>query len=70
MNRLRDEMLAARGRTRSELDIVIGPYRHKLTKDTAVMYEDAGVDTLVVMIVGRDHDELERWLDRFAEDFL
>ncbi len=65
-----DEMLAARGRKRKELDIVIGPYRHKLNKDTATQYEDAGVDTLVVMIVGRDIDELERWLDRFAEDYL
>lgn len=65
-----DEMLATRGRTRDELDIVIGPYRHKLNKDSAREYEDAGVDTLVVMIVGRDLDELERWLDRFAEDYL
>ena len=65
-----DDLLEARGRKRSELDIVIGPYRHKLTKDTAVQYEDAGVDTLVVMIVGRDTDELYRWLDRFAADYL
>ncbi len=65
-----DELLAARDRKRKELDIVIGPYRHKLNKDTATQYEDAGVDTLVVMIVGRDIDELERWLDRFAEDYL
>lgn len=65
-----DQMLEARGRKRDALDIVIGPYRHKLNKDSAKEYEDAGVDTLVVMIVGRDQDELERWLDRFAEDYL
>ena len=65
-----DEMLETRGRKREDLDIVIGPYRHKLTKDTAKEYEDAGVDTLVVMIVGRDLDEMYRWLDRFAEDYV
>ena len=63
-------MLEQRGRKREDLDIVIGPYRHKLTKDTAKEYEDAGVDTLVVMIVGRDLDEMYRWLDRFAEDYI
>jgi len=65
-----DEMLEKRGRQRSDLDIVIGPYRHKLTKDTAKEYEDAGVNTLVVMIVGRDLDEMYRWLDRFADDYV
>ncbi|MBI08603.1 MAG: LLM class F420-dependent oxidoreductase [Rhodospirillaceae bacterium] len=65
-----DELLEKRGRKRDDLDIVIGPYRHKLTKDTAKEYEDAGVDTLVVMIVGRDLDEMNRWLDRFAEDYV
>ena len=65
-----DAMLEQRGRKREDLDIVIGPYRHKLTKDTAKEYEDAGVDTLVVMIVGRDLDEMYRWLDRFAEDYV
>lgn len=65
-----DEMLTKRGRKREDLDIVIGPYRHKLNKDSAKRYEDAGVDTLVVMIVGRDQDEMYRWLDRFAEDYI
>ena len=65
-----DELIEKRGRKRDDLDIVIGPYRHKLTKDTAKEYEDAGVDTLVVMIVGRDLDEMNRWLDRFAEDYV
>jgi probable F420-dependent oxidoreductase len=65
-----DAMLEQRGRKRKDLDIVIGPYRHKLTKDTAKEYEEAGVDTLVVMIVGRDLDEMYRWLDRFAEDYV
>lgn len=65
-----DEMLTKRGRKRENLDIVIGPYRHKLNKDSAKRYEDAGVDTLVVMIVGRDQNEMYRWLDRFAEDYI
>lgn len=65
-----DAMLDRRGRARGALDIVIGPYRHKVTKDSAARYRDAGVDTLVLMVVGRDIDELHRWLDRFAADFL
>ena len=65
-----DEMLEKRGRQRSDLAIVIGPYRHKLPKDTAKEYEDAGVNTLVVMVVGRDLDEMYRWLDRFADDYV
>ncbi len=65
-----DELLAARGRKREDLEIAVGPYSHKLNKDRAAAYQDIGVDQLVVMIVGRDIDELERWLDRYAEDYL
>jgi probable F420-dependent oxidoreductase len=67
---LLDELLAARGRKRSDIDIAICPYGHKLNKARASEYQDAGVDQLVVMIVGRNIDELDRWLDRFAGDYL
>lgn len=62
--------LAACDRALTDVEIVICPYGHKLNKDRAKQYEDAGVDQLVAMIVGRDIDELERWLDRLAEDYL
>ena len=65
-----DDLLATRDRKRADIDIAICPYGHKLNKDRARQYQDAGVDQLVVMIVGRDIDELERWLDRFAADYL
>jgi hypothetical protein len=65
-----DTLLAARGRKREDIDIAVGPYGHKLSKSLAAQYRDAGVDQLVLLIVGRDIDELNRWLDRFAADYL
>ena len=62
-----DGFLAGNGRRRSDVDIVIGPYLNKLNTDRVKQYEDAGVDQLVGLIVGRNLDELERWLDRLAE---
>ena len=62
-----DGLLAENGRSRSEIEVVIGPYGHKLNPERARQYQDAGVDQLVGLIVGRDLDELERWLDRLAE---
>ena len=62
-----DGLLTENGRLRSEIGVVIGPYGHKLNPERARQYEDAGVDQLVGLIVGRDLDELERWLDRLAE---
>ena len=59
--------LANNGRQRTDVEIVIGPYSNKLNADRARQYEDAGVDQLVALIVGRNLDELERWLDRLAE---
>ena len=62
-----DGFLTENGRSRSEIEVVIGPYGHKLNPERARQYQDAGVDQLVGLIVGRDLDELERWLDRLAE---
>ncbi|MEE2688575.1 MAG: LLM class F420-dependent oxidoreductase [Pseudomonadota bacterium] len=59
--------LANNGRQRTDVEIVIGPYSNKLNADRARQYEDAGVDQLVALIVGRNLDELERWLDRLTE---
>ena len=65
-----DGFLNEYDRNRSDVTIAIGPYGHKLNTDRAKRYEAVGVDELVAMIVGRDLDELERWLDRIAEDYL
>ena len=65
-----DEMLAAKSRRREDLEIAICPYSHKLNQDIAARYRDAGVDQLVLLIVGRDIEELNRWLDRLAADYL
>jgi probable F420-dependent oxidoreductase len=65
-----DDMLAANSRRREDLEIAICPYSHKLNQDSAAQYQDCGVDQLVLLIVGRDIDELNRWLDRYAADYL
>ena len=41
-----------------------------MNKNLAAQYREAGVDQLVLLIVGRDIDELNRWLDRFADDYM
>lgn len=65
-----DELLAKKDRSRADVEVVICPYSHKVTKDIAAEYAAAGVEQLVLMIVGRDIGELNRWLDRFAGDYL
>jgi probable F420-dependent oxidoreductase len=65
-----DDMLAANSRRREALEIAICPYSHKLNQDIAAQYQDCGVDQLVLLIVGRDIDELNRRLDRYAADYL
>jgi probable F420-dependent oxidoreductase len=65
-----DELLAERGRTRREIEVAVGPYSRKVDKGIAAAYEEAGVDQLILMIVGRDTDELERRLDTLAEEYL
>ena len=65
-----DAMLAQRGRKREDIEIAIGPYGLKVNKSLADQYRDAGVDQLVLLIVGRSIDELHRWLDRLAGIYL
>lgn len=65
-----DALLAERGRNRDDIEIAVSPYGKKVDRDIAAAYEDAGVDQLILMIVGRNTDELERRLDSLAETYL
>ena len=65
-----DELLAERGRSRAGIEIAVSPYGKNVDRDIAAAYEDAGVGQLILMIVGRNTDELERRLDSLAADYL
>jgi probable F420-dependent oxidoreductase len=65
-----DPMLAERGRTRDDIDVAVAPYSHPIDKAIAERYREAGIDQLVVMILARDIDGLNRGLDGFAADYL
>ncbi|MEC8060262.1 MAG: LLM class F420-dependent oxidoreductase, partial [Pseudomonadota bacterium] len=45
-----DAALAATGRSRQDIDLIIGPNRHPVNADTVAAYAAAGVDQLVVPV--------------------
>jgi probable F420-dependent oxidoreductase len=61
-----DRLLAARGRTRRDLQISIGPYTHTVDLDVVKRYRDAGVDQVVVIVIAMDLDGLRGTLDQIA----
>ncbi len=57
--RLRDA-----GRSRSDVQVCIGPNVHPVTRDTLAQYEDAGVDQLLVPVRAGNADRLRAWVDQ------
>lgn len=58
-----DAALAATGRSRSDIDLVVGPNRHPVNEDTLAAYKAAGVDQLVVPVFAGKLDKLSDRLD-------
>ena len=65
-----DRLLAARGRTRRDLQISIGPYMHRVDLDMVKRYRDAGVDQVIVMAIAVTPDDLRATLDHLAESIV
>lgn len=62
-----DGLLAANGRTRSDIEISICPY---LLDAPPAAYADSGIDRVIVMALGPTPDDLLRTLDALATDVL
>ena len=58
-----DAALAGAGRSRADIDLVVGPNRHPVTVDTVAAYSAAGVDQLVVPVFAGSLDKLSDRLD-------
>jgi probable F420-dependent oxidoreductase len=64
------ELLAERGRNRTEVEISVSPYTRPIEPDELERYRDAGVDQVTLMVASSSVENLEGWLDRLAEDFV
>jgi alkanesulfonate monooxygenase SsuD/methylene tetrahydromethanopterin reductase-like flavin-dependent oxidoreductase (luciferase family) len=58
-----DAALAATGRSRHNIDLVVGPNRHPVNAGTVAAYAAAGVDQLVVPVFAGNLDKLAERLD-------
>lgn len=60
-----ETLLEARGRSRADVSVSIGPYTHPVEADTVKQYAEAGVDQIILLGVAARRDSLERRLDAF-----
>ncbi len=65
-----DGLLGDRGRGRDTVDITVSPYLHPADGEAMKRYAEAGVDQLVVMVLTRTTDQLERQLDLLAQTLV
>jgi len=61
-----DELLAERGRSRSDIEVYVGPNKHPVTKETVAAYAAEGVQQLNVGVGGRDLDGFRRRAEKMA----
>jgi probable F420-dependent oxidoreductase len=65
-----DALLAARGRRRRDLHVLICPYVQAADLDLVKRYRDAGADQVVLMALGSGRDDLLATLDRLADTIV
>jgi probable F420-dependent oxidoreductase len=65
-----DALLAKRGRKRSDIHVLVCPYMHGADIDIVKRYRDVGADQVVLMVLGRDRDDLLKRLDALANSIL
>jgi alkanesulfonate monooxygenase SsuD/methylene tetrahydromethanopterin reductase-like flavin-dependent oxidoreductase (luciferase family) len=58
-----DQLLAAQGRSRSELRITVCPYFQELTPDRVEQYAHAGVDAVAALFFAGGPEEVPAMLD-------
>lgn len=62
-----DDALTEAQRARSDLEVFVSPGRGRLDADLLQRFCDAGVDQLIVAVMGRDADAVRQRLDGLAE---
>ena len=65
-----DELLAARGRSRDEIQISVSPYFQACDLDTLKAYRDAGADQVILFAFAPDADGLRATLEGLAESHV
>lgn len=65
-----DALLAARGRSRQELEVSVSPYLRGCDLDTLKAYRDAGADQVILVAFARDPDGLRATLEGMAESLV
>ena len=61
-----DGELAAAGRSRADIEVLVGPNKHPITPDTVKAYADCGAQGINVPVGGRDLDAFRRRADKMA----
>ena len=61
------ERLRQAGRSRSDIQVCIGPNVHPVTRETVPQYEDAGADQLLVPLRAGNIDKLKMRIDKILE---
>jgi probable F420-dependent oxidoreductase len=65
-----DTLLAERGRSLDDVDVVVCPYLQPVGPDDVGPYRDAGVDQLVLATVLPKRGQIESTLDRVAAEYV
>ena len=65
-----DELLAAEGRSRSEIEVSVGPYTNEVGPNELEAYAAAGVDQLVLMAMAPKIDEFRAIVDDLARTLV
>lgn len=67
-----DTLLAARGRKRQEVEVIVAPYTKQIGKDDLARYRDAGVSEVVLLATLPNHagqaaERIERFVHEWVE---
>ena len=65
-----DTLLLERGRSRSDIEIVVSPYLKGCDYEKIARFREAGADQVVVLAVATDRDQLDRSLEELAESMV
>jgi alkanesulfonate monooxygenase SsuD/methylene tetrahydromethanopterin reductase-like flavin-dependent oxidoreductase (luciferase family) len=67
-----EELLKAKGRSRSDLKLAVSPYANPITADDLKRYRDAGVEEIALLALGRPRTEQDviAGLEQTAREFV
>jgi probable F420-dependent oxidoreductase len=65
-----ERLLAARGRSRSDVDVTVSPYLQPVGPELLTQYRDAGVDQLVLVAFAFDPEGIRDTIGRLSDEFV